>query len=198
MRPGAAVSNAFRHRIGLGPHDVLAQIPTVPPQGESKRPGNAHHVLGFEPVAGSHASGALLGSGVFGAAAGARSLPCPGRGVGVADDDPQSSVIGQHLANRAEYFNQIADVRAGRDLPPDLQVLVRMTVLQVAAQAEVRWTGHAHLYPHAVPVHSLQQLAAIPGVGAVEPAPCISGRPVHEDDPSVDEPVPVPSPALRW
>jgi hypothetical protein len=67
-----------------------------------------------------------------------------------------------------------------------------------AAQAEARRTGRAHLHLHAVLVHSLHQLAANPGMGAIEPTPCITGSPAHEDGPPINGPVPVPPVALRW
>lgn len=138
-----------------------------------------------------------MGSSVFGASAGARRLPCPGCGVGIPDDDPQRAVIGEHLAHRAEHVNQVADVLPNGDLPSDLQALVRMSCWQVAAQAEVWRAGHAHLHLYAVLVHLFQQLAAIAGMGAIEPATRIIDRPAHDDDPPFDGPAPVPLAARR-
>ena len=50
MRLGAAVGDAFRHRVGLGPDDVLAQIPAIGLQREGDAPGDADQVFRFQAM----------------------------------------------------------------------------------------------------------------------------------------------------
>jgi hypothetical protein len=48
MRLCASVPNALRHRVGLGPYDVLTKEPAIGLQGECDAPGNADQVLRFD------------------------------------------------------------------------------------------------------------------------------------------------------
>src|SRR3954469_23409394 len=54
MRLRGTVLDRLRHRVGLAPDDVTAQVPAVSTQCEGEHPWDADQVLGLEPFHARH------------------------------------------------------------------------------------------------------------------------------------------------
>src|SRR5579863_3822668 len=87
VRLRAAIRHALRHRIGLGPDDLLAQIPAVGAQSESEHPWNAYEVFGFKASLSLSSSNGIAMEFLCVFAA-CRSSPLPIVGVAISDVQP--------------------------------------------------------------------------------------------------------------
>lgn len=96
---GGPVPDGLGLAVGLVPDDVRAEKPTVGLESEGQLPGDTDQVFGLQargsgrPVA--HAAGGVFFIGVAPGAVAA--------GVGVADIQPESTVVPEHPAHLTEY-----------------------------------------------------------------------------------------------
>src|SRR5690606_19814892 len=122
---------------------VGPQVPSVRLEGESHPPRDSDKVFDFEDVV--FGQSAVICRSIVAPFA----LPLCGRScesvaipVAIAQVQPDCPVWPQHLANPAEYLNQLGDILLGRLLQADL------TVHAVVSKPEVRRRGYDTLNRH--------------------------------------------------
>ena len=146
MALGAAVRDAFRHRVRLVPDNVLAQIPAVSLQGKGHAPRNADQVFVLDSTVihqrfplvfkvSALVAWRVVVSRVF--------VPVIPR-IAIAKVQPQHAVIGQQFPHQSENLNHRSHKFCRRCFE------AKLSRVPVVAQPEVRRRGHAHLHLHAL------------------------------------------------
>src|SRR5437588_10444512 len=107
---GAAIRDAFWHRIGFRPDDVLAQIPAIGLEREGNAPWDADQVLRLQIDRlrwARHVVENILTFVLTGPA-----TPCcaTAAAIRVPEIEPQRAVLAQYAASLAEHFDHTGHV----------------------------------------------------------------------------------------
>jgi hypothetical protein len=109
-----AVANRLGHRIRLRPHDVRAKPPAVRLEGEGHPPRDPDEVLRLQPR--GHAR-RQRSSRI--APLAARHLVGAARREGIAEDQPQRSVVAKRSMHLAKDADQVLYIQSGLGLEPE-------------------------------------------------------------------------------
>jgi len=155
MRTGAPVGHARWHAVRLLPNYVLAKHPAISLQGQCQTGRNHQQVLIWQTGVGSSSTNSSIPVEGLGVLPACGPTPLTASCVAVADINPESPVISEHIANAPEHLNEFIDVLLRGIFQTNLSLDA------VVTQAEVRRTRYAHLRLHAGDSHSSKALTTV-------------------------------------